>query len=517
MTALAKDPRRRYRSVRELAADLERHLAGETVSARPLTLSYRAATFLRRHAWATAGTVLSLVVLAAFVVALWWQNKYLQDERDSARLESRRAEAVTDYLVEAFREAHPARALGRPVGAREILQAGLDSIDQLDDEPALQNRLLVTFGDVRHAMGEGLEATELLARARDQAASVYGSRSLQVAAIEHRLGEVWLSLDRFDEATAAITPALEIRRQQLGEEHVETAESLALKGRLRYYLGAWSEGHSLLERSVQQLAELRSPADAVTLEYLGDLAAVTMRIKGRDEGIAIYEQRLETARSAFGPDHPLVADSLGGLAFFGDREQASQYLAQAVEIYERVYGPVHRDLARALHQQAQFLMHEEPERARELATRARDIDRLEWGEGSWALSLDESTIGEASWNLGEHDLAIEHMLRAVENARLGTPATRPWRTLVMLQTISALLVADRYGEVESMLEELEAIWWLPEGRPEGSDAIPESIRGLIEIKNGQGSERLVEHGRAAQAFMPETTRLYGLIDAALVD
>jgi len=47
--ALKKEPQQRYASVTALADDLRRYLAHEPVSARPDTLAYRAAKFVRRH------------------------------------------------------------------------------------------------------------------------------------------------------------------------------------------------------------------------------------------------------------------------------------------------------------------------------------------------------------------------------------------------------------------------------------------------------------------------------------
>ena len=49
LTALRKEPVRRYPSVAELAADVRRHLDGQPVRARPTSSLYRSGKFLRRH------------------------------------------------------------------------------------------------------------------------------------------------------------------------------------------------------------------------------------------------------------------------------------------------------------------------------------------------------------------------------------------------------------------------------------------------------------------------------------
>ena len=64
---MAKEPRLRYESAAELAADLRRFLADEPLVAGPPSTAYRARKFIRRHKalvygtlTAFAGTVLGL-------------------------------------------------------------------------------------------------------------------------------------------------------------------------------------------------------------------------------------------------------------------------------------------------------------------------------------------------------------------------------------------------------------------------------------------------------------------------
>ena len=60
--AIEKDPNRRYSTVHELAADVERRLKGLPVQARPASLPYRVGKFVRRHRMGV--TAAALVVIA---------------------------------------------------------------------------------------------------------------------------------------------------------------------------------------------------------------------------------------------------------------------------------------------------------------------------------------------------------------------------------------------------------------------------------------------------------------------
>ena len=65
LKALNKEPQRRYASVAEFAADIQRHLDGVPVLARRDSIAYRAGKFVRRNAAVVCATVFMLVVAAA--------------------------------------------------------------------------------------------------------------------------------------------------------------------------------------------------------------------------------------------------------------------------------------------------------------------------------------------------------------------------------------------------------------------------------------------------------------------
>ncbi len=70
MKSLEKDRTRRYQTARGLAADVERHLAGETVQACPPTFGYRFGKSIARHkASVTVATSFLLLLIASTVVA----------------------------------------------------------------------------------------------------------------------------------------------------------------------------------------------------------------------------------------------------------------------------------------------------------------------------------------------------------------------------------------------------------------------------------------------------------------
>ena len=89
-----EDPAERYASVSTFVEDLRRFLSHEPISARPDTVPYRVAQFVRRHQGGVvvgALVAIGLVALSAFALLQMANARY---QRDVARSELQRAEAA---------------------------------------------------------------------------------------------------------------------------------------------------------------------------------------------------------------------------------------------------------------------------------------------------------------------------------------------------------------------------------------------------------------------------------------
>jgi len=84
MTALRKEPERRFKTVEDLAEDIRRHLDGQPISARPNTTRYLAAKFIQRNKIAVAAAALVFISLVAGLALSFWQAARARKERDRA-------------------------------------------------------------------------------------------------------------------------------------------------------------------------------------------------------------------------------------------------------------------------------------------------------------------------------------------------------------------------------------------------------------------------------------------------
>ncbi len=92
LTALRKEPERRYESVEQLSEDIRRHLQGLPVTARKDTLSYRGVKFVLRNRVVVAASALVLIFLIGGIIATTWQWRRAKKHEALAQVEKARAE-----------------------------------------------------------------------------------------------------------------------------------------------------------------------------------------------------------------------------------------------------------------------------------------------------------------------------------------------------------------------------------------------------------------------------------------
>lgn len=341
LKALRKEPDRRYASAQALSDDLDRHLRGLPVEARPDTFRYRAAKFTRRHAVAVAASAALLVVLVAALVVLLVQRRTILDERDEAR-------RVSTFLTELFAVSDPTRARGETVTAREILDRGARSIPEgLDRSPGTQGALMLTMGRSYKNLGLLREADELLAQAERRLEAAHGDRGTEVAAVHHERADVALASGRYAEAVALFEEALALRREALGDDDPAVAETRFRLGRALTESGDWDRAEDELQAAFAIARD--AGAEALSAEVLERWASVAAERGRLDEAERRYRRALASLRRIYGGRHPAVVLALNDLADLERRRElwtaATGHLEEARALAEELFEGDHPHLA----------------------------------------------------------------------------------------------------------------------------------------------------------------------------
>jgi len=117
--ALKKEPAERYSSVTAFAEDIRRFLRHEPISARPDTLLYRTAKFVRRNRAAVAFVTLAVLATSAGLVGTLMQARAARAQRDFALRQVERSEALNEFHQFLLSDAAPS---GKPFTVNELLE-----------------------------------------------------------------------------------------------------------------------------------------------------------------------------------------------------------------------------------------------------------------------------------------------------------------------------------------------------------------------------------------------------------
>ena len=152
LTALRKDPQRRYGSVEQFSEDLQRHLSGLPVVARPATPAYRVAKFARRNRAAVAFASVALLALLAALSISIWQTRAANKERARAEQRFNEVRKMANTLVSGWDKDIPNSLVSNQVRGRiaDISTEYLDSLARETDDPALLKELARAYTVVGH-------------------------------------------------------------------------------------------------------------------------------------------------------------------------------------------------------------------------------------------------------------------------------------------------------------------------------------------------------------------------------
>jgi len=152
--ALRNDAAERYATVAAFADDLQRHLDGHTVSARPDSWAYRTSRFVKRH---RAGVALATLAVAAIVTAAGvaeHQRREAEYERDLANRQRENAEAIVMFLGEQLSQVNEPGLPADPGRRLDLAQRRAEQLFR--DTPEVLVQLYGRF----HGMNSGLGRIE---------------------------------------------------------------------------------------------------------------------------------------------------------------------------------------------------------------------------------------------------------------------------------------------------------------------------------------------------------------------
>jgi tetratricopeptide (TPR) repeat protein len=486
--ALKKRPDERYASVMAFADDLRRTLRHEPVSARPDTLVYRTAKFMRRHAAgvvAVAAGVLLIAGLTGFYTAR------LAAERDRARLEADKSAKMSELLTSLLTGADPYATRDREPTVRNILDAGAERAQQeLADQPELKAEMLTVIGRVYQRLGMLDTAAPLLDEALTIERQADTGGTVRLARTVNELGI--LVRERGDPrgSIPLLEEALALRRRLLGSDDKDVAVTLVELGRAFVDLGMNDRAEPLFREALDIRQRIFGDLHRETSTSRSDLGQL-LRDRG-DLAAAepLLRQALENSRTVLGEDHPNVGASWNnlGLLLFdqGDYAGAEPMFRRALAIRRQQFGDEHYsldssmgNLAMALREQGQL------DQAAALFEEALARARTAPGDNDPAVAKHAFNLAGVHLLRRDH-AAAETLLRDALLRQQRTMRADDWRLAATKSALGATLTAlGQPLEAQRLLTEAGAILQDVPGR-QGREAAAtrERLRALADARSG---------------------------------
>jgi eukaryotic-like serine/threonine-protein kinase len=498
LKALEEDPARRYQSAQQLLEDLERYLKGRPVIARPATVTYRAAKFVRRHRAALSATALVLLSLVGGLGVSLWQAGEAAAARDRAEGalavaedERNAAEEVASFLEGLFAAPNPfSTNAGRMDTLRvaSLLDRGAERIDkEFIDRPAIRARMLGVLGRTYRSLGAYDRAESLLHEAVETTRAAYGPEHPEVADALNALANLTMDLGRPADAEVLHREALATRRRFLGADHPRVVESLNNLASALQDVGRLDDAEPLYEEVLAFHRQLDPPDLPAYADALNARMVLAFRKDDMDTAVPLARENLEINRSLFGEEHPRVAQSLNNLAQVlsrtGALDEAEPLLRRSLALNREILGNDHPNVAAGALNLAGALMRlGRSDEAEPLYLEAIETNRRVLGERHPAVARSVSNYADLLGGRGDH-LRAEGLYR--EALEINREALGPEHRDVGI--VSARLAGSlcRQGRTEEgMAAFAEALAVLRMSLPQGHSIIADAEAEAIGCQAG---------------------------------
>jgi serine/threonine protein kinase/tetratricopeptide (TPR) repeat protein len=372
LKAMALKPEDRYGSGRALADDIERWMADEPISA------WREPAFRRARRWArrnrTAVTAAAVAVLAMLVglgavagvqARANVELKKANNAKDLALEETRKAqaatqaalrqseesrqqaEAVSKFLVEAFRSPDPSQD-GRQVKVADVLDRVSAKLDKdFAGSPATKGALLNALGETYFGLGLFDRAMNLIRKSADIREAALGTGHPDTLTSYNNLAVSYMYAGQLQDALVLHQKTLRLRESALGSEHADTLLSRNNLGEAYWTAGRVPEAIAVYEEALKLRKAVLGPDHPDTLSTQNDLGLAHCFAGRTREAIALLEPTLKLREASLGHDHPDTLTTKNNLAeaywTAGQVRRATELFEETFRVREAKLGPDHPD------------------------------------------------------------------------------------------------------------------------------------------------------------------------------
>jgi tetratricopeptide (TPR) repeat protein/predicted Ser/Thr protein kinase len=518
LTAMHKEPARRYRTVEALIRDVDHFLNDEPLDARGDSIAYRTGKFLARN-WRVAVPASAALALVIGLVAFY--TVQLEQARNAALAEAARTQRIQRFIMQIFAGGEHDAAPANDLRVVTLVDRGAQEAHSLAGEPAVQAELYETLGTIYQYLGSHDQADALLSLALDRRRAILGADHADVADSMVALGLLRVDQAKLEEAERLVRQGLTQSERALPVGHPGLARATAALGKVLRERGDYDQATRVLDRAVHLYSALPSPSPELAAT-MTSLANTHFYLGHLDKSEVLNRRVLDLDRRSYGPRHPSVADDLLNLAAIesvrGRYGEAERYDREALDIFLAWYGPEHPETASARTILAQALMYQAKYAdARDLLRQALATQTRVYGVEHPRVAFALNELGSVAIRSNELDEAERSFGRALEIYRKVYNG-KHYRVGVALVNLAGVFVARRnYARAERLFGEAVTLYAevLPADHQNVAVAQLRWGRALVQQKRHEQAERHL--AEAYRILMTQRQPPAALVQAARED
>jgi len=496
--ALREEPGQRYVTADSLQLDIERHLRGDPVEARSGARLYVLGRTLKRHRAAVAALLLVLVSLTGGLGMAAWQARRANIERDIARLDAAREEAVRYGLTRIFRKAITDEGSEKATAKGMIDLSSQRVLEEYRQQPGLAGPLVLSLADLYGALEDVEGAGNLLEGflAENPAGAdpgILADARQKLANIELLRGHTARCEQLLDQAQAFWDRA----PRQYAEQRLE---GLGTRAKLQRIQGNLDQAILTSRTAIEQRTALSGRNNRETANLYNSLA-ITLTSAGRlEEALAAYRETLDIYRAiglGDGLDAQIIRANLGSLELRTGRiQEAREQLRGAIE-RERSLAGNSAAVAAAMGQygRALFIL-DQPAQAVPVLREAVSLGAQFAGANSPVVLQNQLFLGDAQISAGDLDGARATLSAALESARAQYGDTHPIALRASLLYARWRLAAENQNGIrDAQRAVINAIAGLRKSGAPAKSTLAEGLELLASIRLREG-----DNGSTVQAL-----------------
>ncbi len=502
--AIRKEPERRYGSADLMARDVQRHIDGHPVSARPESVGYRIRKFVGRRRLETAAVSLAVIFLVGGLIATISQARRAEAQTRRAEAQSQRAEQVTSFVTTMLGAADPA-SLGKDVTVREILDSAAAHADTLSRNPSLEAEIRDVIGGTYMGLGEFESANKQFLRALDAHSRRAPGGDHEAAIALTRQSYALEYLGEYSAADSVLSKAAVLLRQFPYKDRLERAGFLDQRARIIARLGRNREAEPLFQEALDMTKSAAPRRDSILSHAYVQLGFVESELGKFAQAEALYEQGIAAARRAYGNEHSELAAMLSPYATVLERAgkiaKADSTYQEVLAIRRKLLGPEHPEYAWTMFNYADFLMTQKryPE-AIDWSRRVLKLRGKTLPETHPAIATAMGVLGRSLGPMDSLDAAEKYLREALALRKRYMPEGH-WLVASSESVLGAhFTLAHRYKEAEDLL--LPAERKLVNIRGEDAPVVGDARARIVALYTAWGKPDLAARWQAKITTLP---------------